>query len=57
MYLKNFDFVEVDYVEMWELMLCVFIKKNEFNYLHSRSSNYIALGVLGLVGNKGGLCL
>ena len=42
---------------MWELMLCVFIKKTDFNYLHSRNSNSIPLGFAGYVGNKGGLCL
>ena len=56
-YLKYFDFLEVEFVEMWELMLCVFVKRKHLGFLHSRSQNVIALGLAGYVGNKGGLCI
>ena len=42
---------------MWELMLCVFVKRTDYNYLHSRNSNYIPLGFAGYVGNKGGMVI
>jgi hypothetical protein len=56
-YLKPYDFVEVHLVEMWELMLCVFIKREDYNHLHSRATDKIALGILNLVGNKGGVVI
>ena len=55
--MKDFDFVEVEYTEMWELMLCVFVKKADISNLHSRNSNAIPLGFAGYVGNKGGMCI
>jgi hypothetical protein len=54
-YLFSFGFVDVDFTEMWELMLCVFVRRTDVPYLHSRSQNIIALGFAGYVGNKGGL--
>jgi len=54
-YLKYYEFVEVEFVEMWELMLCVFVKRKHLDFMHSRSQNNIALGVGGYFGNKGGL--
>ena len=50
-----YEFVEVDFVEMWELMLCVFVKRKHLDFMHSRTSNVIALGLAGYFGNKGGL--
>jgi hypothetical protein len=57
LYLKYFGFFDVDFTEMWELMLCVFVKRKCLDYMHSRSQNVIALGFAGFVGNKGGLLI
>ena len=44
---------------MWEMFLVAFIRKGDFLKLNPSSiqSNYITLGVMNLIGNKGALML
>jgi hypothetical protein len=54
-YLGN-DFVEIGYEDMWEMFLVVFLKRKDLPYLSGRRiTNYKTLGVMGLIGNKGGM--
>ena len=44
---------------MWEMFLVAFIRKDDFLRLNPNSvqSNYVPLGILGVIGNKGALML
>lgn len=54
-YLGN-DFVEICFTDMWEMFLVVFLKRKDLPFLTGAPiSNYITLGVLGMLGNKGGM--
>ena len=46
-------------VEMWEMFLVVFVRKDDMLRVNvlSCQSNYKALGVMNLIGNKGALML
>lgn len=53
------DFSQVQTVEMWEMFLVAFVRKSDILRVNNLScqSNYIALGVMNLIGNKGALML
>lgn len=53
----KFSHVQIASVHMWEMFLVVFIHKNSLPQLKPQSirTNYITLGVLNLIGNKGAL--
>lgn len=54
-YLGN-DFVEICYEDMWEMLLVVFLKRKDLPFLSGVPiTNYKTLGVMGLLGNKGGI--
>jgi len=42
---------------MWEMFLVAFVHRNDVLRLHSVESNYITLGVMNIIGNKGALML
>lgn len=44
---------------MWEMFLVAFVHRNDVLRLNSNSveSNYITLGVMNIIGNKGALLL
>lgn len=44
---------------MWEMFLVAFINKNDLRGLKIKSvkTNYLTLGVMNIIGNKGGLML
>jgi len=52
------EYAEIAGVEMWEMFTVAFIKTSRLNLLHGTPVvNYLTKGVLGVVGNKGGLLL
>lgn len=51
------DFFQVGCVEMWEMFLVAFVHRNDVLRLNSVESNYITLGVMNIIGNKGALML
>ena len=51
------NFVQIGFVDMWEMFLVVLVNKKDHPFVKGTRSNYIALGVMGVVGNKGGLLL
>lgn len=42
---------------MWEMFLVVLVRKEDHPFVRSVRSSSIALGVMNVVGNKGGLLL
>lgn len=42
---------------MWEMFLIVLVHKDDYPYLRAVRHSSIAMGVMGVVGNKGGLLL
>ena len=42
---------------MWEMFLVVLVHKKDHQFIKATRSNHIALGVMGVVGNKGGLLM
>lgn len=52
------EYFEVTCVEMWEMFTVAFIKVSDLKHLHGTPVvNYLTKGVMGVVGNKGGLLL
>lgn len=51
------DYVRLNKVEMWEMFLVCCIHKRHIMFAHSPQSNFIPLGVMNLIGNKGALML
>ena len=52
------EYFEVTCVEMWEMFTVAYIKVSDLKYLHGTPVvNYLTKGVMGVVGNKGGLLL
>ncbi len=50
--------MEISSVEMWEMFTVAFIRTLDLVYLHGVPVvNYLTKGVMGVVGNKGGLLL
>jgi len=42
---------------MWEMFLVVLVRKDDHPFVRGVRSSSIAMGVMGVVGNKGGLLL
>ena len=52
------EYFEVTCVEMWEMFTVAYVKTSRLNLLHGTPVvNYLTKGVMGVVGNKGGLLL
>jgi len=51
------NFVQIGFVDMWEMFLVVLVRKEDHPFVRGVRSSSIALGVMNVVGNKGGLLL
>lgn len=51
------DYIKVGYIEMWEMFTVAFLKKQHAPFFKNPETNYLTLGVMNVVGNKGGLML
>jgi hypothetical protein len=50
-----YGFHRVAQVEMWEMLLVVYVRKDHVAYLKQIETSQKACGAMGLMGNKGGL--
>lgn len=57
--LKKFlggEYFEVAFVDMWEMFLVVFMKRTDILFMSGKPIvNYTTLGVMNVIGNKGGV--
>ena len=51
------DFVQISFIDMWEMFLVVLVHKDDHPFVRGIRNGSIALGVMNVVGNKGGLLL
>lgn len=51
------DFVQISFIDMWEMFLVVLVHKDDHPFVRGIRIGSIALGVMNVVGNKGGLLL
>jgi hypothetical protein len=52
------EYLEVAFVDMWEMLLVAFIKRTDVMFMSGKPIvNYKTLGVMNVIGNKGGIIL
>jgi hypothetical protein len=53
------DFIQIACVDTWEMFLVAFINRDDFIGLKVKSvlTNYLPMGLMNIIGNKGGLIL
>jgi len=56
-YLRQFNFITINSVVMWEMFLVGFVQTDHVPFVKHDQIAYVAAGVGGVLGNKGGLQL
>ena len=54
-YLSQYNFMTINSVVMWEMFLVGFIKVEHVPFVKNEQISYVATGMAGVIGNKGGL--
>lgn len=54
-YLGASNFITISSTAMWEMFLVGFIRTSHVPYLKNVQTSYVATGIGGVFGNKGGL--